>query len=245
MNAYNDIPILMGDATPASTPPAECILVIDSGHSHTTITPVYTGRAIPTAVKRLDIGGKFLTNRLKELISLRHFGLMDDPYLAGQIKEDTCFVSQDFRRDLERTRKGNDVNDITIDYVLPDYHETTRGRVRAHDPKAAAQAAMAAAGSSLKVDAATEDFFPLANERFVVPELLFSPADVGMGQAGLAEAVVQSLTALPPGLWPGFLANIVVVGGNALLKGFVERLETELRPLVPVEMMLRIRCPDE
>jgi len=239
------------DDQPTSTSVAECILVIDSGYSHTTITPVYSGRPIQSAIRRLDIGGKILTNRLKELISLRHFGLMDDPYLAGQIKEDACFISQDFKTDLERTWKGskgnmsqhNANNDIVIDYVLPDYQTTSRGYVRPHDPQATAAAARH--GAAAAGNAPTEDFFPLGNERFVVPELLFNPSDLGMGQAGLAEAVVQSLSNLPPGLWPGFLANIVVVGGNALLKGFVERLETELRQLVPSEMLVRVRSPTE
>lgn len=236
----------MGDpATPNS--PAECILLIDSGYSHTTITPLYAGHAIPTATRRLDIGGKFLTNRLKELISLRHLSLMDESHLVSQIKEEACFVSADFKADMDRAWKGTKGNstltgpgrDVVVDYALPDYVTTFRGEIRPHDPRAITAAARHGGGTS------QGEVFPLGNERFTVPELLFSPRDVGMAQAGIAEAVAQSLNTLPLGWWPGFLANVVVVGGNARLRGFMERLESELRQLVPDGMVLRVRSPPE
>lgn len=246
LNAYNDIPTLMGDP-PSLTPtpqPREALLVVDAGHSHTTITPILRGQPIHRAIRRLDIGGKLLTNRLKETISLRHFSLMDEPHLVGQIKEDACYVSLDFAGDLARTwrdgsgKKSARVDDITLDYVLPDYHTTTRGHTRPHDPSRAA-----AATATRLAGAGEQDSFPLGNERFAVPELLFNPTDLGMAQAGLPEAIVQSVSALPEGLWPVMLANVVVVGGTAGLPGFVERLEEELRAVVRGEVVVRVRRP--
>ena len=64
----------------------------------------------------------------------------------------------------------------------------------------------------------------LANERFTVPELLFSPGYVGMKEEGLPGTVMQSLSGLPPGLWPVMLANILVVGGSCKIDGFMARL---------------------
>ena len=71
---------------------------------------------------------------------------MDETYAVNEIKEATCFVSDDFRRDLERTWRGGkrdrreiDTN-IMIDYVLPDYQNTHHGIVRPHDPEAARNA---------------------------------------------------------------------------------------------------------
>ncbi len=85
----------------------------------------------------------------------------------------------------------------------------------------------------------------LGNERFTLPELLFHPGDVGMNAPGLPETVMQSLSGLPTGLWPVMLANIVVIGGNAKIDGFMSRLETELRQLAPVECTMRIASPTE
>lgn len=241
LNAYNDMSALTVDP-PRDSYPAECLLIIDSGYSHTTVTPLLRGRPVQAAIKRLDIGGKHLTNYLKEIISLRHIMVMDEPHLILQMKEDACFVSQDFRKDLEtiwRTPKASQgENSIAQEYVLPDYVNITRGYLRPRDPSRTALSARLAGQ-------AKEDFVPLSNERILVPEIIFSPSDIGMAQAGLAEVVVQSLSCLPAGIWPAMLANIVVVGGNAKISGFVKRFEKELRALTPAECVLRVRSPAE
>ena len=221
---------------------AECLLVIDSGFSHSTVTPLYKGRPIHQAVRRLDLGGKFLTNYLKELVSIRHYNMLDETYLMNEVKEAVCFVSQDFKRDIEQVGRGNSSgrkgsvakdNAIVVDYVLPDYNAHKQGFMRPHDPSAAAKlrklGSLAGAGETI------EEYMTLGNERFTVPELLFSPGDVGLKQEGLPGIVMQSLSGLPPGLWPVMLANILVVGGNSMMEGFMPRLYEDLDPTVVLE----------
>jgi len=168
---------------------------------------------------------------LKELVSIRHYNMMDETHLMNEVKEAVCFVSNDFKRDLEKTWKGG-VGDrkradhggdsIVVDYVLPDYNTHTKGFMRPHDRSLATKLKkLGAVGGATE---GVEDFMTLGNERFAVPELLFSPGDVGMKQAGISETVIQSLSGLPPGLWPAMLANVLVVGGNANIRGFVDRL---------------------
>ena len=207
------------------------MLLIDSGFSHSTVTPLYKGQPIQQAIRRLDIGGKLLTNYLKELVSIRHYNLMNEEYLVNEAKENICFVSNQFRADLESTRQGEiarkgerkeDERDIVIDYVLPDFNAGTKGLMRPHDLSLAAR--VKKMGAMANAGGAVEDYMTLGNERFAVPELLFNPMDVGMQEAGLPETVLQSLSGLPQGLWPAMLANIVVVGGNSLMDGFMERL---------------------
>ena len=234
LNAYHDIQTLFG-ATPREPNiqalPAECLLVIDSGFSHSTVTPLFKGRPIQQAIRRLDIGGKVLTNYLKELVSIRHYNMLDETHLMNEIKEAVCYVSADFKRDLERTWKGasssrkkalDGEREVVVDYVLPDYNAHKHGFMRPHDPSPTAK--MRKMGSMAGAGDAIEDYMTLCNERFTVPELLFNPGDVGMKQEGLPGLVLQSLSGLPPGLWPAMLANILVVGGNSKIEGFMERL---------------------
>jgi len=47
---------------------------------------------------------------------------------------------------------------------------------------------------------------------------------VGSNQGGIAEAVIQAVSACSEELKSILLANIVVVGGNSKLPGFLERL---------------------
>jgi actin-related protein 6 len=224
-------------------------MLIDSGYSHTTITPLLLGRPIQSGIRRLDVGGKLLTNYLTRLLSLRQYDMRNDTYLVNEIKEATCFVSKDFNADLERTWKGpkgdrrpvyETAGGIAKDYVLPDYHGQAKGYVRDHDPKAATKLKEMVKG---KASGALEDVLTLRNERFTVPELLFSPTDIGLRQSGIAQQVMDSLSNLPMGLWPGFLANIVVIGGNSNIDGFIFRLQAEIRSLAPAECIVRVARP--
>nr|CAD7409311.1 unnamed protein product [Timema cristinae] len=85
----------------------------------------------------------------------------------------------------------------------------------------------------------------LNNERFTVPEILFSPSDVGIPQMGIAEAITHSITSCPVETHPHLFANILLTGGCTLFKGFSERLLTEVRALAPVEFDVNIMFPPE
>ncbi|OIW24727.1 Actin/actin-like protein [Coniochaeta ligniaria NRRL 30616] len=248
-NAYHDVQeIFRTPREPNATVevPAEVMLVVDSGYSHTTVTPVLQGRPLHSAIRRLDIGGKLLTNYLTRLISVRHFDMRNDTYIVNEMKEAACYVSSDFKGDLEKTWKGTrgerrepylTGGGIAKDYILPDSHTRFKGVVRDYDPSASSKARKLAAGP------ASEDVLTLRNERFVVPEILFNPSDIGMRQPGLADLVMQSLYALPMGLWPGMLANILVVGGNARFDNFIQRLQTEIMERVPDDCIVRVALP--
>ncbi|KAG5220657.1 actin [Salix suchowensis] len=88
-------------------PPAECILIVDSGFSYTHVVPLLHGSVVWRAVKRLDVGGKLLTNHLKELVSFRQWNMMDETYIMNDVKESCCYVSVDFRQDLEACRSAH------------------------------------------------------------------------------------------------------------------------------------------
>jgi actin-related protein 6 len=144
----------------------------------------------------------------------------------NEVKESVCFVSNDFTGDMERTRKGNRLQSeagVVVDFVLPDPNAGKKGFMRPHDPLLHAKKKKGAS-SGLSAEVLSEDVLVLGNERFTVPELLFTPGDIGMKQAGVPDMILDSLSVLPPGLHAAFLANVLVVGGNAAIPGFMERL---------------------
>ncbi|KAJ4009550.1 Actin- protein 6 [Fusarium irregulare] len=247
-NAYHDIQNIF--RTPQDQPtvdntPAEAVMVIDSGYSHTTITPLLRGQPLHSAVKRLDVGGKVLTNYLTRLISLRHFDMRNDTYIVNEMKELSCYVSPDFKSDLEKSWRGTRGDrrpdyltggGIAKDYILPDFHTHSKGRLVDYEASRHSKARKMANQSE-------EDALTLRNERFTVPELLFNPSDVGLRQPGLAELVQESLNELPIGLWPSLLANIIVVGGNTHFDGFIQRLQKEVVQRVPDDCIVRVARP--
>eukprot|EP00796_Vickermania_ingenoplastis_P012439 gene12439-8528_t len=70
-----------------------CGVVVDAGFSGTTVVPYLDFLPVTTSIVRLDVGGKLLTNRLKEVLSFTQVYLMEDEWLVNHIKERCCFVA--------------------------------------------------------------------------------------------------------------------------------------------------------
>ena len=218
----------------------ECLLVVDVGHSHSTITPLYRDKPLHSACRRLEVGGKTLSNALREALS-RTIEVQREDWIVQEIKEDLCYVSQSFTSDLERAWRGGMKDprpvdtSIVVDYVLPDYEDIKRGFQRPHDPHMSRKERALGMNGGRR-----EHVITIANERFTIPELMFNPMDIGMQQEGLAGTLLQSIYSLPQALWQPFLANILVVGGSSKFPGFMARLEADLRTRLSDEYDLRI-----
>lgn len=196
-----------------------CCLVIDLGYSFSHIVPFVKGEKVLSAIRRVDIGGKLLTNHLKEVVSYRYLNVMDESYVINQMKEDSCFVSQDFYADMALAQKKYPENKIMREYVLPDCTTVRRGFLQAP-------------GTAKKDD--DYQMLRLNNERFSIPELFFHPSDVGINQMGIAEATIVAVNACPEETRPHLYANIIVVGGSASFPGLRDRLQKEIRSMAPV-----------
>lgn len=113
------------------TPPPECVLVVDAGFSFTHVVPVLRGAIVthaarrcvpatsalplctlctpphkltPLLGRRIDVGGKLMTNYLKELVSYRHWYMMDQTAVMEYAKEQTCYVSTQWDDDWEAAK---------------------------------------------------------------------------------------------------------------------------------------------
>ncbi|XP_065194125.1 actin-related protein 6-like [Sycon ciliatum] len=206
-----------------------CSLVVDVGHSFTHVLPFIQGKVISSAVLRIDVGGKVLTNYLKDVTSYRQLNVMDETYVVNQMKEDCCFVSQDLVQDMGIAKLRGKGNTIVGDYALPDFQVLHRGAF-----KKRASTATPDGESSQAVDEQLQSIV-LNNERFSVPELLFHPSDIGIDQMGVCEAIVHAISRTPIALHPHFYQNILVTGGSASFPGMQGRMYRELRMLAPVD----------
>mmetsp|Transcript_16767 Transcript_16767/g.14698 ORF Transcript_16767/g.14698 Transcript_16767/m.14698 type:complete len:235 (+) Transcript_16767:548-1252(+) len=165
---------------------------------------------IKHASTRVDIGGKLLTNLLNEIISYKEYNLTGETLLVNDIKEQLCFVSNEFENDLEKVRE-KDV-DILKEYVLPDYSSTTKGYARDFDP----------------TNNSSDQIITMGNARFTVPEVLFNPNNINIHQAGIPEMIGQCVNKCPEAMENLMYRNIILTGGNAFFSGFAERLEREI-----------------
>lgn len=202
------------------------MLPVDSGYSFTHVVPYLNDTKIKEGIRRIDVGGKLLTNHLKEIISYRQLHVMDETYVINQVKEDSCFVSQEFFKDMEMAKNKLENNSIVKDYVLPDYTTLRRGFLKNPEPPNEQQT------------------LRLSNERFAIPEILFFPSDVGIRQMGIPEAIMDCLKACDEETWPHLLSNIILTGGNAKFPGFRERIYKEVRSLAPAEYKINVYLPE-
>ena len=265
---------------------ARCGVVLDAGFSFAHATPIFDDRVLRRGARRVNLGGKALTNYLKELVSYRQWNMMDEYVLVDDVKEKTCYACASAAEELKKAKVRGPANEVNREYVLPDGVHVLRGYVKegpARDPDAEdgddsdedpddepggkkrkrggkknGRGGGGGGGGAGDGDAAApnnnkarggggfvEQTMTMGNERFMVPEALFHPSDVGLNQAGVAEATAQAVSATAPELRGLMFANVVLAGGCANLPGFRERFVSELRPLVPAEEALVVHSEPE
>lgn len=122
--------------------------MVDLGHSYTHVVPLLYGSVIWSAVRRLDIGGKLMTNLLKEAISFTQWDVMEESWIIDQLKRSAFFVAASslepdktqpsawdvaalarLKRHVGTVkRKGVRVDPIEQEFVLPDYTDQSVAR---------------------------------------------------------------------------------------------------------------------
>ena len=181
-------------------------LVVDSGFSSTTIVPIFDDMPVYNAIKRVEIGGKLLTNYLKEcLVNTIDLDLRKEFYLANLIKEECCYISKDFKTDMKISKETGMNNKV---FILPEYRKKGEAFLNSMQPE--------------------KYMVNLNNLRFVVPELIFNPNMIGIEEGGLHEGVMQSVDECHADYKNLLYENIITTGGNSKFSGFNERLIKEL-----------------
>jgi len=102
-------------------------LIVEIGESSTRIIPIYKGYIIDHAIEVLEIGGKFLTKYMGEIVE-NSTGFSPDTSIRREImralKEKACFVSLDYKEDLRRSSQ------YKKEYYLPDGSTITLSKER-------------------------------------------------------------------------------------------------------------------
>jgi len=187
-------------------------VVVESGHSATYVAPFFCDEMINYAIKKIDVGGRLLTNCLKQAISFRHIDLSHEYRLVNDIKEKMCYASVDFQHDMRLRKKQ-----FQKYYVLPDPEIKSKGY------------------TTDNIDPTTfrEEAVCLDKERFKIPEILFNPSDMGLNECGIRDGILKSLKEVHSDMFEPMLENIIFYGGNTLFDGFQERAMQEIRTITP------------
>ncbi|KFY02140.1 hypothetical protein O988_02345 [Pseudogymnoascus sp. VKM F-3808] len=112
-------------------------IVLDSGDGVSHAVPVYEGFAMPSAIRRIDVAGRDVTEHMQMLLRKggHVFHTSAEKEVVRQIKEKLSYVSLD-PKDEERgwgVRKTTD--SMMVDYVLPDGNKLKVGAERFRAPE--------------------------------------------------------------------------------------------------------------
>ena len=72
------------------------MVVVDSGFSFTHViglTNPHVSGPSSCVIRRIDVGGKALTNYLKEMVSFRQLDLTGENYIVNQMKEHISYIA--------------------------------------------------------------------------------------------------------------------------------------------------------
>lgn len=212
-------------------------VVLDSGDGVSHSVPVYQGFAIPSAVQRIDVAGRDVTEYLQLL--LRKSGTIlqtsAEKEIVREIKERHCYLAIDPKREEKEWAM------MGMDRLHPSLESLTK-----MSSDAGASGDQSSAGSLPNVFRLPDGReLRLGAERFRSAEILFSPYLVGSEYNGVHQMVSDSINRADLELRSDLYQSIVLSGGSTLTHGFGDRLLSELKTIAPKNTKIKIYAPPE
>jgi actin len=175
-------------------------LVVDIGDGVTHIVPIVEGYAIPHAIRRMDLGGRDLSQYMARMLSEepenvgRFFTTSAELEIAKYIKEARGYVAY---KDGTPNHFGEVLSEYTADkdtaWVMPDHQVITVGTAQ-----------------------------------FRVAEPLFKPELIGVESPGIPSLIVESVSACDVDVRPKLYGRMVLSGGSSMFKNMKERIIDEV-----------------
>lgn len=185
-------------------------LVVDIGHSTTSVVPVYEGIIVSHACQRLPVAGYDITEQLARLVSASSGTNLQSSAshreIVRDMKERLAYVAESPAEERRKYTIAAALKHLQKQYALPDGTEV----------------------------ALTDERWRCCECLFDPSSLGME------SQSGLPHLIKAAIEACSPDLQPRMLRTIVLAGGTSLLPGLRLRLEKELKMLFPDEPMIKI-----
>ena len=192
-------------------------LIVDMGDGVCHAVPIYQGYVLNHAIQRTNIGGRDITNYLARLLMYyRGVSLTTtaEKEIVRDMKEKHCYVS--LNPEAELAALTGETERVKEYYVGAPPAEAEAV------PKPEPATYTLPDGSSVT----------LLEERFLAPEVLFTPMLMGRDEPGIHEMVFEAIMACDVDVRRDMVENIVLTGGSSLFPGLKERLELELNRML-------------
>lgn len=188
-------------------------LIVDMGDGVCHAVPIYEGFVLRHAIQRTNIGGRDITNYLSRLL-MHHRGVAltttAEREIVRDIKEKLCYVSINPEAELAAI-----------------YGESER--VKEYYAGAPPEGVKPEPAEYILPDGSSVTLF---EERFLAPEVLFSPGLIGRDEPGLHEIIFDAIMACDIDVRKAMIENIVLTGGSSMFPGLKERVEKEINAML-------------
>ncbi|CAB1098274.1 unnamed protein product [Ectocarpus sp. CCAP 1310/34] len=237
-------------------------VIVDIGESGVSVTPIFDGFPVPPAVRSECCGGGDVTKFLDYMLLSRtneHFNQMTDRRrleYTREMKEEHCYVPLDFALEVEeygafkrkamRVCKGAQASPMLSGYEACDSRDFIDD-TDTDEEVTKTKTFTLKSGSELDVK--------IGRERFHAPEILFTAShhpglwNEGGVSRSLSQVVLDALAELDSDTKADMLDDIVLVGGSARMDGLGDRLEEDLKAMLPEWMSekvdVRVPAADE
>ncbi|TIB81130.1 hypothetical protein E3Q22_01358 [Wallemia mellicola] len=200
-------------------------LVVDIGYLQTVVSPVYASRPLDPHIMTTSFGGKYLSDRLRELIV--EYATYYPPFTTQQLSTATS-------QPPPSTIPQDAITDAWIEDVkCKALFAEPLLRKREDDDEVMSESDDDASQISVKLQTNNGRgvvFIPGWIRSKVVEDLFDSKEDID--QPSIPECIVKCLQKLPIDTRRDLAANCLVVGGTASMVGFRTRLKNEIRELL-------------
>ncbi|KAM4041571.1 actin-like protein 6A [Anomaloglossus baeobatrachus] len=201
-------------------------LILDSGATYTTATPVLDGRVIQQGIVRSPLAGDFITLQCRELLREMNVDLIP-PYMIAS------------KEAVPDGAPANWQKKEALPHVTQSWHDHACNSVIEDFKKSVLQVSSTTYHENVAAKEPTAHYeFPngynrkFGAERLRVVEGLFNTSGVkGITDdtaLGVSQIVLKSVDMCDSNISAKLYGNIVVAGGNSLLPGFTDRLTREL-----------------
>eukprot|EP00927_Polykrikos_kofoidii_P062471 TRINITY_DN57287_c0_g1_i1.p1 TRINITY_DN57287_c0_g1~~TRINITY_DN57287_c0_g1_i1.p1 ORF type:complete len:432 (+),score=78.57 TRINITY_DN57287_c0_g1_i1:37-1296(+) len=210
-------------------------VVIDVGDGVSYSVPVFEGFALTHAVRRVNIGGRDLTNYLARLLSEERGCTalvgQDGNVTAREIKESLCYVARDYQAALSEARHRQDAG--------PE-KSTARIARQLWVERQVERTPMEDQGGEKTFTLPDGTTVAAGTERFRCPEALFQPMNIGIEADSLQKFAYTSITKCEVDLQRPLSQNIVLTGGSMQFPGMEARMHQELRNHLPPSLPVKV-----
>nr|CCC93413.1 putative actin-like protein [Trypanosoma congolense IL3000] len=214
-------------------------IVVDFGFSSTTVVPYINFLPVRDSIVRIDVGGKLLCNRLKELISFTQVNMAEDGWLVNHIMEQSCYAVLDPLTSLRVAKCGKRDRHqcggvAEMRYYLPTLPPLMPLGCR---EGAIIQASGQRCCATGKAGAPARHFPSRGISHTRAP---FSSGGCGHNQMGVVEAIVHGVSSRGSlqkvrALHQAMLHCVIAFGGVSNFANLRERLSADLQQHLPAE----------